>query len=172
MKIIRKTIRNILNEIFDNPTLPTDLKLIKGSGSLLYKFETDKNNYCVLFEVYNTFSKDTPTALASLTKDDRINDILIAHNNAYFLNWGLCDGSSYIPFDNVKTNSGEEIYVFNSVFAIISNFFKTNEPDVVFYQAIKKRKLIYDKMFDKTNMSNYEKVHGLSNTFLIKKDLI
>lgn len=170
--MLRNIVKKVINEIFDNLELPEGLELIKKEGVFLYKFKTSKNNYCVLFEIYNSFSKNTPSQLAALTKDDKINDLIISHNNAFYLNWGLCDNKSYVPFDDVNTNSKEELYVFNSVFAIINKFFKENSPNIVFYRAIDKRKLIYDKMFNKMNMSNYEIIYGASNTFIIKKELI
>jgi hypothetical protein len=171
-KTLKNIIKKIINEVFDNLKLPKDLELTKGEGMFIYKFKTNKSNYCVLFKVYNTFSKDTSSQLAALTKDEEINDILIKNNDALFLSWGTCNNDSFDISDNVNTNLNEEIYVFNSVFAIVKNFIKEKSPNIIFYQAIKKRRLIYDKMHDKMNISNYEKIHGILNTFLIKKELI
>ena len=97
---------------------------------------------------------------------------MLISNGGFYLRWGLCSKTSHVPLDDVETNSNEEIYVFNSVFAIINNFFKDNDPDIVFYWVHGKREFVYDKMFDKVNMSNYEKICGPMNTFLIKKELL
>jgi len=77
-----------------------------------------------------------------LTKNEKINAIIVDNKNVLYLSWGLCDGNN-LPLDKVDTKSNEEIYVFNSVFAIITDFFKNNNPDIVFYQAIEQRKNIY-----------------------------
>jgi len=172
MKKIKKIIREILNEIFDNLEIPKNLLFKKTENSFTYSFLTKNNNYCVLFDVPKSKLEKTPAnKLLALTKKDEINDVIISNNNIFFLSWGTCDENN-TPIDNIKTNYKEELFVFNSVFAIIKKFLEEHNPDIIFYQAIDKRKLIYDKMFNKMNMNNYLKIEGIMNTFLIKKELL
>jgi hypothetical protein len=69
-------------------------------------------------------------------------------------------------------NANEEIYVLNSTFAIIEKFISDYHPDIIFYKALGTRKRIYDRMFNKINLSDYTKEDGVMNTFLIKKEII
>ena len=167
MKRLRNIIKEVINEILDTPEVPKDIEIVNGSNSFYYKFKTQAKEYCVSFKKYDKFNKEL-----GLTKDERVNNIIINSNSVFYLSWGLFDEKNQsMPIDDVKTGAREEVYVFNSVFGIIKEFLEKNNPDAIFYDAIEKRKGIYDKMFNKMNL-NYIKLHGVKNTFLIKKDLL
>jgi len=142
------------------------LETIKTIDGIVYKFKTSSHNYCVKFKKYS--GKEFKPI--GLTDDVKLNKIITNNNDMYYLNWGTCDKNDN-PIDDINTGSGEEVYVFNSVFAIIEDFIKEESPGIIFYKALEKRKSIYDKMFNKINIGYIIK-HAVMNTFLIKKELI
>jgi hypothetical protein len=163
---IRKIIRNIINEVLDKPKIPDNLQMIKSINKFVYKFNTTLNNYCIMFK-----TPDKEFTPVGLTKNEKINDVIIKSKNIFDLNWGVCDKNDE-PIDGVETNAREELFVFNSVFGIIEKFIKDNNPEIIFYRAIEKRKNVYDYMLRKGILSNYHVEYGVMNTFLIKKELI
>jgi hypothetical protein len=165
MRNIRKLIREMLSEIFDNPTLPGNLEVAEFPDKTFYKFKKS-HDYCVAF-IKNT-SQFQPIGL---TNDEKSNNAINNSKEVFYSSWGICDGND-LPSDDVETGAKEEIYVFNSVFAIIQKFLQDKNPDVIFYKAIKKRKEIYNKIFNKLMSNNYYQQGGVMNTFLIKKELI
>jgi hypothetical protein len=163
---IRRVIKKIILELFDNPELPLDLKIHDKGENFLYSFSTDEYDYCILFKKIEGDSFHE----VALTKNENANEIIKKSNSIYFVNWGVCDSEGN-PYDDMLTKNKEEIYVFNSIFAIVKKFISENNPEVIFYEAIGFRKSIYKRVFEKLNL-DYEYIEGVSNKFLIKKNIL
>lgn len=159
---LRKIIREILEEVFDNPTFPKDTEILTSSDYIVYKFKTSKRNYAV------SFTKKEKILEIVMPKDEKAKEVIRNSKSIYLLSWGLFDKSRPSePFDEIDTKAGEEIYVFDSVFAIILDFLKKHDPEIIFYWAIDKRERIYKQMVNKL-MKNYKIIPGQPNTYLIK----
>lgn len=163
---IRKIIKQIISELFDKPQLPVDLKKHDRGVDFLYSFSTNDYDYCIPFKK----TEASNFKEIALTKNEKINEIIKKSDSVYFTNWGVCDSEGN-PYDDILINNKEEIYVFNSVFAIIKKFIEEHNPDIIFYEAIGSRKNIYKRVFEKFNL-DYEHIEGISNSFLIKKNIL
>lgn len=163
---VRRLIREILEEVFDKPTMPKDIEILTGGNYVVYKFKTEKNEYAV------SFTKKGKILDIMMPKDDeKAKDIIKNSESIYFLSWGLFDESRPSePFDEIDTKAGEEIYVFDSVFAIVLEFVKQYDPEIIIYWALKKRKRIYSQVIDKIGL-NYKLISSYPNIYLIKKEI-
>ncbi len=159
---VRMLIREILEEMFDNPVMPKDVEILTGSNYVVYRFKTNKKEYAV------SFTKFEKILDIMMPKDEIDIEVIKNSKSIYFLKWGLFDKSRPSdPYDEVDTNAGEAIYVFDSVFAIISDFIKKHDPEIIFYWVRGKRENIYNQITKKI-MRDYKFIPGQPNTYLIK----
>jgi hypothetical protein len=163
---IRKVIKEIIVELFDNPQLPLDLKKHDRGVDFLYSFSTDDYDYCIPFKKIEANSLQD----IALTNNKDINEVIKKSNSIYFVNWGVCDLEGN-PYDDMLTNNKEEIYVFNSIFAIFKKFIEDYKPDIIFYEAMGSIKNIYKGVFEKFKLE-YKHFEGIQNSFLIKKNIL
>jgi len=163
---IRKIIKKIILELFDEPKLPLDLKQHNRGADFIYSFSTIDYDYCIPFKKTNASNFKE----IALTNNEDMNGVIKKSNSVYFVHWGVCDPEGN-PYDDMLTNNKEEVYVFNSVFAIIKKFIEDYNPDIIFYEAMGSRKNIYKGVFEKFKL-DYKHLEGTQNSFLIKKSIL
>lgn len=76
---LRKIIREILEEVFDNPTFPKDTEILTSSDYIVYKFKTSKRNYAV------SFTKKEKILEIVMPKDEKAKEVIRNSKSIYLL---------------------------------------------------------------------------------------
>lgn len=165
MNNIRKVIRKLINEIFDNINLPEDLV---EEGENRYVFKLGNYKYWIKFEEFKK------TSLNSIS-DESVLKKINSSDNKYFVNFGVViNGRNDSEID---TNEGDVIKVLVSIAGIIDFFIKKNNVKVLtFFPISEKRKRVYLKVAenlknDNFRILNYYKSYN-SNIFLVLNEII
>ena len=79
---VRMLIREILEEMFDNPVMPKDVEILTGSNYVVYRFKTNKKEYAV------SFTKFEKILDIMMPKDEIDIEVIKNSKSIYFLKWG------------------------------------------------------------------------------------
>ena len=170
MNTIKKIIKNILLEIFDNLDIPKEFKIIKNENDIIYKFIHKDIDYGIEFKIVKNKNIND-----IMIPDEKIKKIIFNTKNKYHIAFGVLINDTQVS-DNMQTNKYEAIEVINNVNAIINDFINKNNVKVITYYATKKRDSIYKYIYDKHLKNNFffytAKETPFYDRFLIKKELI
>ena len=166
--MIRKLIREVIEELFDKIELPKNFEIINKSNSIIYKFVFNEIIYGV------EFSKAAPTD-EIMAPDKRIMNIINNCEEKFVINFGLLTKSNEIE-SGAETNQNNAVQIIDSVCALIKHFIKINDVKIIIYYATKKRDLIYKYIYNKHLKNDFvfysAKEKFFYDRFLIKKELI
>jgi len=164
-ELIEENRIKLLLEIIDNLILPNEYtKTIKGN-EIKFTFKDGDLVYYVAFLKIKDIGK-------IMIPDTELYELIKNLDNKYYLDFGVViDGQNV---NDIKTNKNNSITIFKYVFAIIEEFIKENEVNVLTYYTYDlSRDRIYDffiNKFLKEKFFYYSKdKKPTTNKFLINK---
>jgi hypothetical protein len=169
MKRIRRIIKEIISEIFDVIELPDNYEIINpDTNTIIYKFIYDDIIYGVKFgKIINIEGM--------IIQDEKIKDIISNSDRKYYISFGVMNSSGQIS-DGMNTNKHDAIKIISFVSAIIKEFIKNKDADIISYFSDNDRNSVYKYIYNKFLKNDFlyytAKEKKYYDRFLIKKDLL
>lgn len=138
MNYVRKFIRTILSEVFDNISeLPQGIEIETKGNTIYYKFPYKEITYAVeLIKIKDIGDFQMP--------DKKLKEFILKNANAFSVSFGIIKEGVY--YDGINTNQHEAINILKFVCAIILKFIKDYDVHVLTFLQ-KNQEIIFTNFY-------------------------